>query len=103
MSIVNFLNGVTLLFNGFVNPIAIAAIQWKYYIVYDVVLVVILVVIFFLFPETRGRTLEEIGEIFESGTPAWRTGNAVFGTRDTALDEKMDAAVEVEMAEVTEK
>ncbi|KAL1895701.1 hypothetical protein Sste5346_005173 [Sporothrix stenoceras] len=103
MSIVNFLNGLTLLFNGFVNPIAIAAIEWKYYIVYDVILVVILLVIFFLFPETRGRTLEEIGEIFESGTPAWRTGSMVFGSGNTAIDEKLDTAVEVETAEVVEK
>ncbi|CAK7205263.1 hypothetical protein SEUCBS139899_008030 [Sporothrix eucalyptigena] len=99
MAVVNFLNGGALLFNAFVNPIAIGAIGWKYYIVYDVVLVVILLVVFFVFPETRSRTLEEIGEIFESGTPAWRTSNMVFGSRDTAIDEKLDAMVEVENVE----
>lgn len=95
MSIVNFLNGVTLLFNAFVNPIAMAAIQWKYYIVYIVLLVIILIIVVLLFPETRGRSLEEISEIFESGVPAWRTSKMVFGSSTRREDEK-DAVVVTE-------
>ncbi|KAG7432302.1 Lactose permease [Fusarium oxysporum f. sp. raphani] len=47
------------LFNGFVNPIAMEALDWKYYIVWVVMLCVWLILIWFLFPETAGRTLEE--------------------------------------------
>lgn len=55
---------VALIFNVFVNPIALAAIDWKYYIVYVVLLVSYGLVIFFIYPETKGRTLEEIAVVF---------------------------------------
>lgn len=48
-----------------VNPIAMEKIQWKYYIVFCCLLAVLLVIIWFLFPETKGYTLEEIREVFE--------------------------------------
>lgn len=53
------------LFNGFVNPIALEAINWKYYIVFVALLATWFVVIWFLFPETAGRTLEEVSEVFD--------------------------------------
>ncbi|KAF5971481.1 hexose transporter protein [Fusarium bulbicola] len=55
---------LALIFNVFVNPIALSAIGWKYYIVYVALLVSYGFVIFFFYPETRGRTLEEISVIF---------------------------------------
>lgn len=63
-----------------VNPIAMDAIQWKYYIVFCCLLAVLLVLIYFLFPETKGRTLEEIREVFEG--PA----------TSTAMDPKVEEA-----------
>ncbi|CVK94065.1 related to hexose transporter protein [Fusarium mangiferae] len=48
-----------------VNPIAMKAITWKYYIVFCCILAVLFVIIWFLFPETKGHTLEEIREVFE--------------------------------------
>ncbi|KAM5344628.1 hypothetical protein ACJ41O_013163 [Fusarium nematophilum] len=48
-----------------VNPIAMGKIGWKYYIVFCCILAVLLVAIWFLFPETKGHTLEEIQEVFE--------------------------------------
>jgi MFS family permease len=65
-------------FNSFVNPIGMDALQWKYYLVYVVCilrsylgvitrtnglkvwLVCETVIIFFLYPETKGPTLEDI-------------------------------------------
>lgn len=52
------------IFNGFVNPIAMQAIEWKYYIVYCCVILVEVVVVYFVFPETSGFTLEEVGQVF---------------------------------------
>jgi MFS family permease len=48
-----------------VNPIAMKALSWKYYIVFCVILACLFVIVWFLFPETRGHTLEEMREIFE--------------------------------------
>ncbi|CAI6092325.1 unnamed protein product [Clonostachys chloroleuca] len=48
-----------------VNPIAMAALGWKYYIVFCCILFVLVFVIWFLFPETRGHTLEEIRQLFD--------------------------------------
>lgn len=55
---------IVLIFNSFVNPIAMDAIEWKYYIVYCCVLAVELVVVYLFYPETSGRTLEEVAEVF---------------------------------------
>ncbi|TVY47718.1 Lactose permease, partial [Lachnellula occidentalis] len=66
--------GVTLLYvsnflmyfiANFCNPLALAALAWKYYIFFDVILAIILVTIYLAFPETKGLTLEEITGIFE--------------------------------------
>ncbi|KAH7220209.1 general substrate transporter [Fusarium oxysporum] len=52
-------------FNQYVNPIALEAIQWKFYFVYIATLAAMLPTIWFLFPETKGRTLEEIAVVFD--------------------------------------
>ncbi|KAH8890262.1 general substrate transporter [Thozetella sp. PMI_491] len=45
-------------FNQFVNPVGMDSLGWKYYLVYVVWLVVETAVFFFLYPETKGLTLE---------------------------------------------
>ncbi|OBT57507.1 hypothetical protein VE04_01608 [Pseudogymnoascus sp. 24MN13] len=57
-------------FNNFVNPIAIDAIKWRYYIVYCVILAFEITITFFFLPETKGRGLEEIAEIFDGPAAA---------------------------------
>ncbi|KAL3450805.1 sugar transporter [Aspergillus insuetus] len=57
-------------FNIFVNPIALGAIGWKYYIVFVVILVVVIVTVWFLYPETKGYTLEEMATIFDGDNAA---------------------------------
>jgi hypothetical protein len=74
-----------LIFNVFVNPIALAAIGWKYYIVYVVLLVSYGLVIFFFYPETKGRTLEEISVVFGDAP------DGLYETEDpTKVTEKAD-------------
>lgn len=52
-------------FNTFVNSIALEAIAWKYYFVFIAVLAVMIVTVYFVYPETRGYTLEQIAVIFD--------------------------------------
>ncbi|KAK3378911.1 general substrate transporter [Lasiosphaeria ovina] len=52
-------------FNTYVNPIALDAITWKYYIVYCVWILVEIATVYLLFPETHNRTLEELSFMFE--------------------------------------
>lgn len=47
-----------------VSPIAFSNIKWKYNIVYAATSAAGVVVIFLFYPETRGRSLEEIDQIF---------------------------------------
>ncbi|KAI9898794.1 hypothetical protein N3K66_007154 [Trichothecium roseum] len=53
-------------FNTYVNPIALDSIGWKYYLVYCVWILVEIATVYFLFPETLGRSLEELSFMFES-------------------------------------
>lgn len=69
LNIFQFSQLVTLVYNGYVNPIAMDAIDWKYYIVYCCVLAVELVIVYFTFPETSGYTLEEVAQVFGDVPP----------------------------------
>ncbi|KAK1996230.1 sugar transporter [Colletotrichum falcatum] len=51
--------------NTFVNPIALEAIRWRYYIVFIGMLALLWVTVFFTYPETRGHTLEQMALIFD--------------------------------------
>lgn len=45
-------------------PVALNKIGWRFYLVLIIPSSVYIVIIYFLFPETKGRTLEEIGDLF---------------------------------------
>lgn len=81
-----------------VNPIAMKAIAWKYYLVFCCILACLVVVIYFLFPETRGHTLEEIREIFEGKPDA-----SAKDVEEAATTTTSDGAVDVEDAQRGEK
>lgn len=55
----------SLVIAAFVNPVGMENLGWKYYIVFCCFLAVFLAVTWFFFPETKGRSLEEIAEIFD--------------------------------------
>lgn len=58
---------IMLIFNGFVNPVAIDRIQWKYYIVFCCILAVQVIIVYLFFVETSGYTLEEVSRAFGDG------------------------------------
>ncbi|RGP81338.1 mfs sugar transporter [Fusarium longipes] len=52
-------------FTTFVNPIGLANISWRYFITYCCFLAFEVVFVYFFFPETFGRTLEEATFLFD--------------------------------------
>lgn len=53
------------IFSGFVNPIALEKIHWKYYIVWCCMLLSNFTVIYLFFPETKGLSLEEVTQLLD--------------------------------------
>jgi len=60
-------------------PPALATIAWKTYVVFGTLNLVAFIHIFFCFPETAGRSLEEIEEVFNQGHvfTAWKIDRSV--------------------------
>ena len=65
---------------GYFVPPAFVSIQWRVYILFGVFCLAMTLHVFFLFPETAGKPLEVVNEMFEDpngirylGTPAWKT------------------------------
>ncbi|KAK3950055.1 lactose permease [Pseudoneurospora amorphoporcata] len=54
-----------LFLNLYVNPIAISKIGWKYFVVYCVWITIETITVYFCFPETQGKTLEELSFMWE--------------------------------------
>ncbi|KAF8556791.1 MFS general substrate transporter [Imleria badia] len=61
-------------FTEFVNPIGIDLAGWKWYIVYCVWNAFQVAFVYLMFPETSGRTLEELTFLYEDERQAFRHG-----------------------------
>ncbi|KAG2421025.1 hypothetical protein HFD88_000641 [Aspergillus terreus] len=83
---------INIIFNQ-ISPIAFAEVEYKYYALFICTNLVGAVTVFFFFPETKGKSLEEIGRIFGD--------EVVVGDLDE-VREKIEAA-EGEMAEHVEE
>lgn len=57
------------------TPSAFKNITWKTYIVFAVFCACMYIHVFFFFPETRGKRLEEIAQIWDDHIPAWKTNS----------------------------
>ncbi|KAI0762183.1 general substrate transporter [Trametes elegans] len=64
-TIFNFALSVSLIFNQYINPIALKALGWKYYIVYVCWLAFEIGFIWKFLIETKNRTLEETAALFD--------------------------------------
>ncbi|KAH8083480.1 hexose transporter [Filobasidium floriforme] len=98
IAVLNINVGVALCVNQYLNPIALEAIGWKYYLV---VMAYSWYSSFLrhaqYFPETRGYSIEEIAQIFDNKSPGAHelseTGTTVQYIGDEAMDsKKMDLA-----------
>ncbi|QKX63227.1 uncharacterized protein TRUGW13939_10396 [Talaromyces rugulosus] len=83
---------INIVFNQ-ISPIAFAEVGYKYYSLFICTNLVGAVTVFFFFPETKGKSLEEIGQIF---------GDDVIVGDLAQLREKIEAG-DVEMMEQVEE
>ncbi|KAI9567545.1 hexose transporter [Boletus coccyginus] len=65
LNVFGFVISVALIFNQYVNPIALDALGWKYYLVYVCWLAFEFVYLWFFVVETKNRTLEETAALFD--------------------------------------
>ena len=77
---------------GYFVPSAFVNIKWETYVIFDVFNFAMLVHVFFAFPETAGKTLEEVEGMFTDpsgpryvGTLPWKTR---IVTREARLSEQ---------------
>ncbi|KAI0266088.1 hexose transporter [Gloeopeniophorella convolvens] len=64
-NVFNFTISCALIFNQYVNPIALEHINWKYYIVYCCWIAFEFVFLYFFVVETKGLSLEETAALFD--------------------------------------
>ncbi|KAG8853281.1 hypothetical protein FRB96_008366 [Tulasnella sp. 330] len=74
-AIMSFTVALALVFNQYVNPVALAKLGWKYYLFYVGWLAFELVFVFLYVWETKGRTLEQTAVLFDGEE---RLGNDVY-------------------------
>ena len=58
---------------AFAVPPLLWSINWKMYMIFAAFNAVAFIHMFLTAPETKGKTLEEMDEVFDSGLPAWRS------------------------------
>jgi H+/Cl- antiporter ClcA len=79
--------------NTFVNGLALEQLGWKYYILFCVLLFLWMFFVYFVIPETRGHTLEQMAVIFD--------GEDAVPGQAVVLQEKLDAEGDVSHVDVT--
>ncbi|THH28083.1 hypothetical protein EUX98_g6106 [Antrodiella citrinella] len=98
----SFAVSVSLVFNQYINPLALAGIGWKYYIVYCAWIAFELVFVYFYLVETKNRTLEETSILFDGDDQvAFLQNQAALGFKaehSDATNEK-NSVEEVDMIE----
>ncbi|THC93503.1 hypothetical protein EYZ11_007027 [Aspergillus tanneri] len=80
---------VASIFGGYINPIGLANLGWRFYIYYCVWVTVVFLVVYFFFVETAGPTLEELAHLFEG--KGKRLPEKLEKNPDTTLEHCEDA------------
>ncbi|EGC48561.1 sugar transporter [Histoplasma capsulatum var. duboisii H88] len=81
-------------------PPAFENIQWRTYLIFGAFCAAMTIHVFLAFPETAGKSLEAVEEIFKSRTPAWKTH---VTTKETIAAEHGEVEAKHTFAERTRK
>lgn len=57
------------------SPASFKNLSWRVYLIYGCMCFAMVIHVFFFFPETKGKRLEEIGQMWDEGVPAWRSAS----------------------------
>lgn len=74
--------------NQYANPVAFSRMQWRYYCVFLGFLSFFLFSIYFFFPETKGRSLEEVSQIFHKRAYTGEDGE----NKEPGIEERTEVA-----------
>lgn len=91
VALVLFGANLTLIVGSVANPVAMKALGWKYYILFCVIDALFFVAVWFLFPETKGKSLEEVAMVFDKE----KDGPLVDPEKVNAVLNEKEAYVEV--------
>lgn len=86
-------------------PSAFVTITWKTYLIFAVFALAMTLHVFFVFPETSGKTLEEVEDAFKGVSLAWKMGTDKLQDAERTLGhselEKRDEVLHVEDTSVS--
>ncbi|KAL2001377.1 hypothetical protein VTN02DRAFT_1825 [Thermoascus thermophilus] len=82
-------------------PPSFENIVWRTYIMFGIFCLASTVHSFLAFYETQGKTLEEIDGVFDSGLPAWRSGQikSKFGEKVHRIEDKQEGIFQSDAAD----
>ena len=86
-----------------VTPVAFATIGYRYYIVFACTGVAVAPMVYFLFPETNGRSLEEMDRIFSAPEHWWQVTAAARCLSRSGLEDVENFEEKDEKASHVEK
>ncbi|KAI1340981.1 general substrate transporter [Xylariaceae sp. FL0016] len=78
-----------------ITPIGIASIHWQFYIIWTVFNAAFVPIVYFLYPETAGRTLEDIDRFFQENQEV-----LIHRDRDAKISRRPQKYVEHERSQV---
>lgn len=85
MALQNFAGSAAGLVNQFALPVALEKITWKTYFIYLATCSAMALYYYFVMVETRGRTLEELNDIFEAKNPC-KASRSKEGVENTLVE-----------------
>jgi len=88
--IFNFTISLSLIFNQYVNPIALARIKWRYYLVYVCFVAFEIVFLYFFVLETKNKSLEETAALFDGEDAVEQIHGAANVTAVAAAERNSD-------------
>ena len=75
---------------AYTAPPLLESIQFRTYFIFGAFCVAMTVHVFFMFPETKGRTLEEMDELFNADVSAWKTRALPITKAESDVEQVME-------------